>query len=37
MVKLFPSPNLLISEHRRVQRRTVEMPAPAVEHAAITE
>jgi protein ImuA len=36
MLKLFPSPNL-ISEHRRVQRRTVELPAPAVEHAAITE
>jgi hypothetical protein len=36
MVKLSPSPNL-ISEHRRVQRRTVELPAPAVEHTAITE
>ncbi len=36
MVKLSPSPNL-ISEHRRVQRRTVELPTPALEHAAITE
>jgi hypothetical protein len=36
MVKLFPSPDL-ISEHRRVPRRTVELPAPAVEHAAISE
>jgi protein ImuA len=36
MVKLFPSPNL-ISGHRRVLRRKVELPAPAVVHAAITE
>jgi protein ImuA len=36
MVKLFPSPNL-ISEHRRVPRRTVEVSAPSVEHATISQ
>jgi protein ImuA len=36
MIKLVPSPNLM-SEHRRVQRRTIELPAHAVEHAAVSE
>lgn len=36
MVKLVPSPNL-ISEHRRVPRRIVEVSTPAVKQAAISE
>jgi hypothetical protein len=36
IVKLLQSPNLM-SQHRRAPRRIVELPVPAVEHAAVSE
>ena len=36
IVKLLQLPDLM-SEHRRAPRRTVELPVPAVEHAALSE